>query len=80
MAKAAPVPKSFESAVTELESIVRSMEAGELSLEQALEHYQRGVGLLKFCQQTLESADERIRMLEGERLVPLASGAPGTPE
>ncbi len=64
MAKTAPVPRSFESAVGELEAIVRDMEAGELSLENALDRYQRGVELLKFCQKTLEDAEGRIRLLE----------------
>lgn len=69
-------PRSFEAAISELEGIVRSMESGQITLEQALEHYQRGVGLLRHCQQTLRDAEQRVLQLEGEQLVP----APGTRE
>ncbi|THF62427.1 exodeoxyribonuclease VII small subunit [Pseudothauera nasutitermitis] len=78
MAKAPSAPRNFESAVAELEAIVREMEAGELPLESALERYQRGVGLLKFCQKTLEDAEGRVRMLEGDDTVPFEPGAGGT--
>ena len=64
MTKTTATPKSFEAAVTELEDIVRAMEAGQISLEQALDHYQRGVGLLRYCQDTLRNAEQRVRQLE----------------
>lgn len=68
MPKSASAPRSFEAAVSELETIVQQMEAGSLTLEDALERYQRGVGLLKYCQETLSGAEQRIRVLEGESL------------
>ncbi|THF60600.1 exodeoxyribonuclease VII small subunit [Pseudothauera rhizosphaerae] len=71
MATTAPAPENFESAVTELEAIVREMESGDLPLERALECYQRGVGLLKFCQHMLAQAEDRVRILEGDALQPL---------
>lgn len=71
MSKPAATPKSFESALNELEGIVEQLEGGTVSLEQALEHYQRGVGLMKFCQETLDKADEKIRVLEEGSLAPL---------
>ncbi|HRP96603.1 MAG TPA: exodeoxyribonuclease VII small subunit [Rhodocyclaceae bacterium] len=71
MAKTVGSPKSFESAISELESIVQEMEAGTLPLEQALERYQRGVGLLKYCRTTLDAAEQRVRQLENDELVPL---------
>ncbi len=72
MSKPASSPKSFEAAVSELETIVQDMESGKLPLEQALEHYQKGVTLLKFCQKTLTSAEQRIRRLENDALVDFA--------
>ncbi|NMG65660.1 exodeoxyribonuclease VII small subunit [Azoarcus indigens] len=69
MPKPASSPSSFEAAVSELETIVQEMESGNLPLEQALECYQKGVGLLKYCQETLNKAEQRIRQLEGEKLV-----------
>ncbi|MBK7665612.1 MAG: exodeoxyribonuclease VII small subunit [Sterolibacteriaceae bacterium] len=59
-----PVAESFESAMTELESIVQGMEAGRLSLEQSLAAYQRGAELLKFCQDTLSAAEQKVQVLE----------------
>ena len=68
MPKPATAPKSFEAAVAELEAIVQQMESGSLPLEEALERYQRGIVLLKHCQETLESAEQRVRILEGDTL------------
>lgn len=71
MTKSAASPKSFEAAIGELEAIVRAMEGGQITLEQALDHYQRGVSLLRHCQDTLRAAEQRVKMLEDETLVPL---------
>ncbi len=70
MTKTASSPKSFESAITELERIVQEMESGAITLEDALERYQRGVGLLKYCQSTLQAAEQKILQLEGDTLKP----------
>ena len=70
MANTANTPASFESAIAELESIVQAMETGSITLEQALEHYQRGTSLLKYCQETLQAAEQRVQQLEGDTLVP----------
>lgn len=71
MSKPAATPKSFESALNELEGIVEQLEGSTVSLEQALAQYQRGVGLLKFCQETLDKAEEMVRVLEQGTLAPL---------
>lgn len=80
MPKPASSPKSFEAAVAELETIVQDMESGQLNLEDALARYQRGIGLLKFCQETLSGAEQRIRQLEGDELTDLAAPANGSQE
>lgn len=77
MPKSATPPKSFEAAVSELESIVQEMESGNLPLEDALARYQRGVTLLRHCQTTLSEAEQRIKVLEGETLRDLAVGDNG---
>ena len=56
--------QTFESAVAELESIVSSMEAGQLSLEESLASYKRGAELLKFCQAALQEAQQQVKLLE----------------
>ena len=55
--------KDFEAAIAELESIVKKLEDGELSLEQSLALYERGVQLARFCHARLEEAEKRIELL-----------------
>lgn len=55
--------KDFEAALAELETIVKRLEAGELTLEQSLELYERGVQLSRFCHARLEEAERRIEIL-----------------
>lgn len=57
-------PESFEAALAELESLVQGMEGGKLSLEQSLGAYERGTALLKFCQDTLAAAEQKVQVLE----------------
>lgn len=54
---------NFEGALNELESLVESMEEGELSLEDALAGYERGIALSRTCQQALDAAEQRILIL-----------------
>lgn len=77
MAKQPKIPTSFEDALTELEGIVQAMESDPLALETALERYQRGIALLKHCQDTLATAEQRIRVLDGELLRPLGDAGEG---
>ncbi|MBX3687470.1 MAG: exodeoxyribonuclease VII small subunit [Rhodocyclaceae bacterium] len=74
MAKTPKSPTSFENAVTELDAIVQAMEADGLSLEQSLEHYQRGVELMRYCRSALDNAEQRIRVLQGNTLEDLPAG------
>lgn len=53
----------FEQSLEELEQLVEKMETGDLSLEQSLSAYERGVGLYRQCQQALEQAELRVRLL-----------------
>ena len=55
--------KDFETAIAELESIVKKLEEGELPLEQSLALYERGVQLSRFCHSRLEDAERRIEIL-----------------
>lgn len=59
---------NFEAALQELEGIVQSLEGGSTSLEDSLKTYERGVILLKLCQDTLSQAEQKIRMLDNDRL------------
>jgi exodeoxyribonuclease VII small subunit len=53
----------FESALEELESLVSKMESGELSLDDSLKAFERGIELTRTCQSTLEAAELKIQML-----------------
>ncbi len=56
-------PVSFESALKELEGIVKQLETGEAKLEEALVLFERGVKLSRFCSQKLEEAEKKIDLL-----------------
>lgn len=53
----------FEQSMQALEALVAKMEAGEMSLEESLAAYERGVGLYRRCQSALEQAELRVRQL-----------------
>ena len=58
--------------MAELETLVASMESGELPLEASLTAYRRGAELVRFCQQSLERVAQQVKVLEGDALKPLA--------
>jgi len=53
----------FEKSLDELETLVRNLEEGKLSLEQSLAAFERGVKLTRACQQALKSAEQRVEQL-----------------
>lgn len=57
---------SFGEALTELEGIVAQLEGGQLELEDSLDRYERGVGLLRDLQARLADAQQKVTMLIGE--------------
>jgi exodeoxyribonuclease VII small subunit len=58
-----PTSKSFEAGLTELESVVKELESGDLPLERALELFERGVTLSDTCRKQLEEAESRVEIL-----------------
>ncbi len=63
----APPPPSFEQSLAELEAIVDALEKGEMSLEESLTVFERGIGLTRTCQQALDEAEQRVRILTDTR-------------
>jgi exodeoxyribonuclease VII small subunit len=53
----------FESALGELEALVEQMETGELSLEDSLRAFERGVKLTRHCQGALKNAELKVKVL-----------------
>ena len=61
--KKQPATVNFEKALEEFEALVTRMEEGELSLENSLKSYERGIALSRTCQTALEEAEQRVQML-----------------
>ncbi len=62
----------FEAAVARLEEIVRAMEQGDLPLEQSLQLFEEGTGLVKSCNQLLSQAELKIaQLMKGADGVPV---------
>jgi exodeoxyribonuclease VII small subunit len=57
---------SFEADLKELEALVESLERGDQSLEESLQAFERGVELTRACQQALEQAEQKVRILSQE--------------
>jgi len=82
MARKSPADTSpvadFENSLEALEQLVEKMEHGEMTLEESLAAYERGVGLYRRCQQALEQAELRVRLLSDPEN-PAAAEPFGTP-
>lgn len=61
--KNVPETPTFEQSLERLESIVRNLESGKLTLEDSLTTFQEGVGLVKQCQTLLSTAEQRVEIL-----------------
>ena len=53
----------FENALAELEELVETFEQGELSLEDSLKQFERGVALTRSCQKALAEAEQKVKIL-----------------
>jgi len=56
-------PVSFENALEELETVVEQLEGGELTLEESLALYERGIALGDHCQKSLDAAEQKVLLL-----------------
>lgn len=63
MAKKSTESPGFEQSLKELETLVEKMEQGELSLEDSLSHFERGVQLSRACQKALKEAEQKVEIL-----------------
>jgi exodeoxyribonuclease VII small subunit len=77
--KKRPTP-NFEADLAELEQLVARMERGDLTLEEAIGTFERGVVLARACQQALRDAEQKVQQLSqgpgGETLTPLPPASP----
>jgi exodeoxyribonuclease VII small subunit len=63
MAKKDQSGKKFEVALGELEQVVEQLESGDLSLEDSLAAFERGIGLVKYCNQKLSEVEKKVEFL-----------------
>lgn len=63
--------EKFEDALKKLEEILRTMEGGELTLEESLKAFEEGIRLSRLCAERLDEAERRVEILlkEGEKVV-----------
>lgn len=53
----------FEQSLDELEKLVARMEEGDMSLDDSLKSFERGISLYRNCQTALEQAELRVKLL-----------------
>lgn len=61
--EAAAAPADFETSLAELEAIVEKLEQGDLSLDESLKQFERGVQLTRACQTALKQAEQKVEIL-----------------
>lgn len=57
---------SFESAIVRLEEIVKLLEKGNSSLDESLKLYEEGISLVRYCNNALDSAENKIKILTAD--------------
>lgn len=60
----------FEESIGQLEEIVRQLEKGELTLEDSLRQFEKGIGLARTCQTVLQKAEQKIETLTTNEFSP----------
>ena len=55
--------KTFEQSISELEEIVAKLEGGNVTLDESLELFEKGIKLSKSCQQMLDAAEKKVSIL-----------------
>lgn len=54
---------SFENSLQTLEQLVQQMDSGELSLEESLALFEKGIKLIRQCQDQLQTAEQKVQVL-----------------
>jgi exodeoxyribonuclease VII small subunit len=71
----------FEAAIEDLEQVVEQLESGDLSLEDSLAAFEKGVGLVRYCNQKLSEVEKKVELLikdkEGQLQLKAFGNGPG---
>jgi len=70
---------NFEESLASLESLVSAMEDGDLSLEESLQAFEKGIRLTRECQSALQNAEQKVQVLIAENGEPEAIDLDGEP-
>jgi exodeoxyribonuclease VII small subunit len=62
VADATPIA-DFERSLDELEQLVQRLEKGDLSLDDSLQAFERGIALFRSCQGAIEQAEQKVNLL-----------------
>ena len=80
MANKASQNLKFEEAIADLEQVVEQLESGDLSLEDSLAAFEKGVGLVRYCNQKLSEVEKKVELLvkdkEGQLLLKTFGNGP----
>ena len=66
--------KNFEKAITELEESVKRLEDGDISLEESIKEYKKGMDLAAYCMEVLKKAEQEIYVYEASHYKKLEEG------
>jgi exodeoxyribonuclease VII small subunit len=66
--------KNFEKAITELEESVKRLEDGEITLEESIKEYKKGMDLAAYCMEVLKKAEQEIYVYEASHYKKLEEG------
>ena len=55
--------EKFEEALKKLEALVKTMESGDLTLDDSLKAFEEGVRLIRFCTRKLDEAERKVEIL-----------------
>ncbi len=56
----------FETALSELETVIAKLEDSNTPLDEALKLYEKGISLVRICNERLESAEQKIKILQSK--------------
>lgn len=66
--------KNFEKAITELEESVKRLEGGDITLEESIKEYKKGMDLAAYCMDVLKKAEQEIYVYEASHYKKLEEG------
>lgn len=66
--------KNFEKAITELEESVKRLEDGDITLEESIKEYKKGMDLAAYCMDVLKKAEQEIYVYEASHYKKLEEG------